>query len=377
MVRAVDREKVIYSMDVVKINYRNNYQNRFIAITNKNIYNLKAVNAVSRFFSKKKLIIRQKFPISKCFKIVYSNTSDQFVVGHKIYDLVYESQHRNDIIEYLMRVIDLRSTNKSIDFYFVEDYGLTELASHEGRTADKNSEAEAMNLNFSEYVYHFLGKKKQQPVLVEGDVEQKRFKVGTTDFEFRKILGTGGFSKVDWAQQVYLVKHNQTFELFAMKSIKIPANKFGKDKTTFLQQIKYEKQILMQLKHPFIVNLKYAFYEKRRFFLVMGLVQGGEFLNYIKTSEKKKKEKVTKFYAAQIAMALNYMHVKGIVYGDLKPENILIDNYGYVKMTDFGASRMLNGKRSIDAFAGTPDYLGSLASRSARDPQVEANHEDV
>lgn len=66
----------------------------------------------------------------------------------------------------------------------------------------------------------------------------------------------------------------------------------------------------------------------------------------------------TKFYSAQIAMALNYMHVKGIVYGDLKAENILIDNYGYAKVTDFGASRMLNGKKSIEAFAGTPDYLG-------------------
>lgn len=157
------------------------------------------------------------------------------------------------------------------------------------------------------------------------------------------------------------MKHRQTHELFAMKSIKIPPNKFGKDKTSFLQQIKYEKQILMHLKHPFIVKLKYAFYERKRFFLVMALVQGGEFLSYIKTSDKKQKESVTKFYAAQIAMALNYMHVKGIVYGDLKPENILIDNYGYVKMTDFGASRMLNGKRSIDAFAGTPDYLGTLA----------------
>jgi serine/threonine protein kinase len=60
-------------------------------------------------------------------------------------------------------------------------------------------------------------------------------------------------------------------------------------------------------------------------------------------------------------MALNYVHVKGIVYGDLKPENILIDSQGYVKMTDFGASRMLNGKRSTEAFAGTPDYLGNLA----------------
>lgn len=145
-----------------------------------------------------------------------------------------------------------------------------------------------------------------------------------------------------------------------MKSIKIPSNKLGKDKATFLQQIKYEKQILMQLQHPFIVKLKYAFYEKRRFFLVMALVQGGEFLEYIKFSDRREKEAITRFYAAQIAMALNYMHVKGIVYGDLKPENILIDNCGYIKMTDFGASRLLNGKRSIDAFAGTPDYLGKL-----------------
>lgn len=64
----------------------------------------------------------------------------------------------------------------------------------------------------------------------------------------------------------------------------------GKDKTTFLQQIKYEKQILMQLKHPFTVKLKYAFYEKKRFFLVMGLIQGGEILDYVKTVDKKLKE---------------------------------------------------------------------------------------
>jgi hypothetical protein len=84
-------EKILYSGDVVKINYRNNYQNRLIAITTKNIYNLKAQNAVSRFFSKKKVIIRQKFPINKVYRIVYSNTSDQFIIGTKVYDLVYES----------------------------------------------------------------------------------------------------------------------------------------------------------------------------------------------------------------------------------------------------------------------------------------------
>lgn len=195
MVSSIEQEKVMYSMDAVKINYRNNYQNRFIAITTKNIYNLKAVNAVSRFFSKKKMIIRQKFPINKCYRIVYSNTSDQFIIGNKVYDLVYESAHRNDIIEYLMRAIDLQVTNKGLDFYFVDEYGLTELASHEGRTAEKKTDAEAMNLNFSEYVYHFLGKQKE-PNHKTMSHEQKKFKVSTSDFEFRKIIGTGGFSKV-------------------------------------------------------------------------------------------------------------------------------------------------------------------------------------
>lgn len=184
----------MYSVEVVKINYRNNYQNRFIAITTKNIYNLKAVNAVSRFFSKKKMIIRQRFPISKVYRIVYSNVSDQFIIGNRVYDLVYESTHRNDLIEYLMRAIDIQVKNKSIDFYFVDDFGLTELANHEGRTAEKKTDAESMNLTFDEYVYHFLGKqKKADPA---GKEEKPRFKVTVADFEFIKIVGTGGFSKV-------------------------------------------------------------------------------------------------------------------------------------------------------------------------------------
>lgn len=115
---------------------------------------------------------------------------------------------------------------------------------------------------------------------------QPKVKSSITDFQFIKIIGKGGFSTV------YLVKHRQTHEMFAMKSIRIPAGKLGKDKSTFLQQIRYEKQILMALKHPFIVKLKYAFCAKRRFFLVMALVQGGEFLGYIRTCEKKKIEEV-------------------------------------------------------------------------------------
>ena len=72
----------------------------------------------------------------------------------------------------------------------------------------------------------------------------------------------------------------------------------------------------------------------------------------------------TIFYAAQVAMALNYLHSHSIIYGDLKPENILLDKYGYIKLTDFGASKLLNGSQSVMGFAGTPDYLAPEVLRN-------------
>jgi len=137
------------------------------------------------------------------------------------------------------------------------------------------------------------------------------------------MLGVGGFSKV------YLSKMKKTNELFAIKSIRFPK----KNAESALQklQIQQERDILVKISHPFIVKLKYAFQSSKRFFLVMPFVQGGEVLNYIKKENVKTREERAKFYGAQIALALKYLHEQGIVYGDLKPENILIDKYGYIK----------------------------------------------
>ncbi len=56
-------------------------------------------------------------------------------------------------------------------------------------------------------------------------------------------------------------------------------------------------------------------------------------------------EKRAKLYAAEIVLALGYLHEKGIIYRDLKPENVLIANDGHIKLTDFGLSK--EGIKSI------------------------------
>ena len=60
-----------------------------------------------------------------------------------------------------------------------------------------------------------------------------------------------------------------------------------------------------------------------------------------------------KFYAAIVVTCLEYLHKKGIVYRDLKPENFLIDADGYLKIVDFGLSKVINDGRTF-TICGTP-----------------------
>jgi len=70
-------------------------------------------------------------------------------------------------------------------------------------------------------------------------------------------------------------------------------------------------------------------------------------------------EKRAKFYAAQVFLAIQYLHDLGYVYRDLKPENILFETDGYLKVSDYGLAKHIKPGEKTYSLAGTPDYVSN------------------
>lgn len=145
------------------------------------------------------------------------------------------------------------------------------------------------------------------------------------------LLGRGTFGKVYLAE---LIKDNN--KLYAIKAIR-------KDVLLEYNQVentKLEKDILFSCDHPFLVGMDYLFQSETRLYFVMPFIQGGELYKVFK-SKKRLDEDTVRFYAAQIVMAVGYLHKKGIMHRDLKLENILVDKTGYLKIIDYGLAKTL------------------------------------
>jgi serine/threonine protein kinase len=113
---------------------------------------------------------------------------------------------------------------------------------------------------------------------------------------------------------------------------------------------------MFECDHPFLVGMEYLFQNDMRLYFVMPFVRGGE-LYKVFSSQKRFKEEQVIFYAAQMTIAIGYLHMKGIVHRDLKLENILLDQEGYLKIIDFGLAKMLSDNEETQSFCGTPEYL--------------------
>lgn len=167
------------------------------------------------------------------------------------------------------------------------------------------------------------------------------------DFELLKVVGKGSFGKV------FQVRKRDTGQIYAMKVLK-------KEQLLKRKQVAHtqtERKVLEEIDHPFIVSLRFAFQTQDKLYMVLDYFSGGELFFHLK-SNGRFSEELARFYAAEIVLALECLHLHTIVYRDLKPENVLLDEEGHIRLTDFGLSKeSISGSTLTHTFCGTPEYL--------------------
>ena len=198
-------------------------------------------------------------------------------------------------------------------------------------------------------------KKKAETLISQDDIENSidnddnplGIKLKAEDFEKLKLIGKGSFG------EVYLAKFKNNSQLYAMKIL---------DKKTIIsynqeEHTKAERDLMVKVDCPFIVDIKFAFQDKQNLYLLTEFMQGGELFFHL-YREKRFIDDKARFYAIEIILAIEFLHKKKMMYRDLKPENVLIDKKGHIKITDFGLSKILSKeKEKTYTICGTPQYL--------------------
>ncbi|XP_077211647.1 protein kinase PINOID 2-like [Tasmannia lanceolata] len=158
--------------------------------------------------------------------------------------------------------------------------------------------------------------------------------VGLDQFQLLHRLGRGDLGSV------YLCRQRNPVVglpecLYAMKVVDREALSVRNK----LQRADMEKEILGMLDHPFLPTLYAHFHASHYSCLVMEFCPGGD-LHALRQRQQGKRFNLssTKFYAAEVLLALEYLHMMGIVYRDLKPENVLVREDGHIMLSDFDLS---------------------------------------
>lgn len=154
------------------------------------------------------------------------------------------------------------------------------------------------------YSGEFSVKLQQNEINDNKEIEiKKSFVKDLSCFESLKVIGRGTFGKV---VLVRLINDKQLLALKCMKKFQILKNKN-------IQNIKNEKKILGKINHPFIIKMRFTFQTKDKIFMAFDYYNGGELFFHLQ-KQRRFTEKLAKFYAAEIYLALRYLHSNNIIY---------------------------------------------------------------
>lgn len=180
-----------------------------------------------------------------------------------------------------------------------------------------------------------------------GDNEEK---LAVTDFDLLKVVGKGAFGKVMLVRKKHGAGSGQIYAMKVLKKSVVAAK--GQ-----IEHTKSERSILCEIRHPYIVRLRFAFQSDDKLYLVTDYYNGGSLFYHLRKS-RSFTEVRAKFYGAQLLSALDHLHKQHIIYRDLKLENVLMDSHGNIALTDFGLSKQnIDSTSGASTFCGTAEYI--------------------
>ena len=177
-------------------------------------------------------------------------------------------------------------------------------------------------------------------------------------YKLIEALGIGGFS-------IVLKVYSNFYEkIFVAKVEKIS------DDQSF---IIYEEELraLMDLDHPNVVSLYDHFLIKNYFFLILEYCENGSFQDYLNKNGKLSENLLCRA-SFELCHALHHCHERNIAHRDIKPSNLLIDQYGRLKLADFGLCKRIVGNHPTRYFCGSLPYLAPelFQTNSRVDPKI-------
>uniref|UniRef100_K3X1P8 non-specific serine/threonine protein kinase n=1 Tax=Globisporangium ultimum (strain ATCC 200006 / CBS 805.95 / DAOM BR144) TaxID=431595 RepID=K3X1P8_GLOUD len=183
-------------------------------------------------------------------------------------------------------------------------------------------------------------------------MRHQRKRLTVQDFHPLAVIGRGAFG------EVRLVRKKDSGDVFALKSLvksaMVMKNQVG--------HVKAERDILASADNDneWLVTLHYSFQDDHMLYMVMEYLPGGDLMGLL-MKEDTLSEDTTRFYAAEMVLAIESVHELGYIHRDMKPDNVLLDAHGHLKLTDLGLCKKMDTR--VDLLPVTQHAIDSTTDQ--------------
>ncbi|KAF2018674.1 AGC/NDR protein kinase [Aaosphaeria arxii CBS 175.79] len=234
------------------------------------------------------------------------------------------------------------------------------------RARDRNQRALELEAIMKDPSYSDNRRAQKVASMRRAEAEYLRFlrtKERPENFSTLKIIGKGAFGEVK------LVQRKNDGKIYALKSL-VKSEMFKKDQ---LAHVRAERDILAESDSPWVVKLHTTFQDTTFLYMLMEFLPGGDLMTMLIKYEIFT-EDITRFYMAEITLAIEAVHKLGFIHRDIKPDNILLDRGGHIKLTDFGLSTGFHKEHEASYYK---KLLQGGAHKSARDNRNSMNLDQI